>query len=236
MGLAQVVFYDRAGIYPCSVPRVGLVAGHCPLLAEFGWQMKVIHVLRGITLALAICVIAVAWQAHRQVSKGDEFWLLGSFDFLASAGGHVTDRDLSGKVCIFGCFFTCCTTQCPALTSSMARLQNDFKDLADVRLISLTVDPEHDTPEKLAAYASTFSADPKRWLFLTGDRAVVESFVTKQLKLGMEKKADAEPGDKVLHSEKLTLVDRNGQVRGFFNGIDADELDKLRQAVRQIHR
>lgn len=197
--------------------------------------MNAIKVLRGVTLVLLLAAIVVGLLTLRTSPPDDDLWPLGSFDFLASTGGHVTDRDLSGKVCIFSCFFTCCTTQCPALTGSMARLQSELKDLTDLRLISLTVDPDHDTPDKLTAYSQTFGADPKRWLFLTGERANVEAFVTKQLKLGMEKNVAGDPGDKVLHSEKLTLVDRKGRVRGFFNGIDANELDKLRQAVKRLH-
>ena len=207
--------------------------------------MNAIKLLRAITLGLLLCAGGVGllnlygWYGlaswKNRPEPADDFGPLGKFDFLASSGGHVTDRDLSGKVCIFGCFFTCCTTQCPALTGSLAKLQSELKDYADVRIVSLTVDPEHDTPEKLTAYAQTFGADASRWLFLTGEQAAVEAFVTKQLKQGVEKNSGAEPGDKFLHSEKLILVDRVGRIRGFFNGIDADELDKLRQAVKRLH-
>ena len=196
--------------------------------------MNAIKLLRAITFGLLVCAVGVGLLRFRAAPE-DDFWPLGTFDFVASTGGHVTDKDLSGKVCIFGCFFTCCTTQCPALTGSLAKLQSELKDLADLRIVLLTVDPEHDTPEKLSAYAQTFGADPKRWLFLTGEQATVEAFVTKQLKQGVEKNVGSEPGERFLHSEKLILVDRTGRIRGFFNGIDPDELDKLRQAVKRLH-
>ncbi len=196
--------------------------------------MNAIKVLRAITFGLLVCAVGVGLLKLRP-APDEEYWPLGKFDFLASTGGRVTDRDLSGKVSIIGCFFTCCTTQCPALTGSMAKLQSEFRDLADVRLVSVTVDAEHDTPEKLTAYAQTFGADTSRWLFLTGDQAAVETFVKQQLKQGVEKNVGAEPGDRFLHSEKLILVDRAGQIRGFFNGIDPVEVDKLRQAVKRLH-
>jgi cytochrome oxidase Cu insertion factor (SCO1/SenC/PrrC family) len=198
--------------------------------------MNLNRVLRCITVGLLACAVGVWAFAHR-TEPMDDFGALGSFDFLSSTGGHVTDRDLSGKVCVFGCFFTCCTTQCPMLTGSMARLQSELKNLPDLRLISLTVDPEHDTPEKLTAYAQTFGAEPSRWLFLTGEQSVVESFVIKQLHQGVEKNtgADAEPGNRYLHSSRLILVDRAGHIRGFFDGTDSAEVDKLRQIVRKLH-
>jgi protein SCO1 len=198
--------------------------------------MNAIRAVRCMTVGLLICAVGVGLFAYR-ADQLDDFGTLDKFDFLSSAGGHVTERALSGKVCVFGCFFTCCTTQCPVLTGSMARLQSELSNLPDVRLISLTVDPEHDTTEKLTAYAQTFGADPNRWLFLTGEQGIVESFVTKQLKQGVERNtgADAEPGNKFLHSERLILVDRAGHIRGFFCGTDATEVDKLRQAVKKLH-
>lgn len=199
--------------------------------------MKTIRVLRYITLAMLLCTLAIGWWAFGSLPKDDEYWPLGPFEFQSSTGSKVTNQDLSGKISIIGCFFTCCTTQCPALSGSMARLQSELKELNDLRLISLTVDAEHDTPQKLAAYAQTFGADPQRWFFLTGEQATIEKFITTQLRQGLEKNhsPSADTGDKYMHSERLIVVDRAGQIRGFFNGIDPTEVDKLRKFVKRLH-
>jgi protein SCO1/2 len=166
----------------------------------------------------------------------DDFGPVGEFSFVGSDGKPVTNADLDGKVWACACFFTCCTESCPQLSGSFARLQHELAGQQDVRLVSLTVDPEHDNPDMLDRYAKSFGARPDRWLFLTGGHHEVTEFVRKRLLLGVEKNdaPDAKPGGRVLHSNKLTLIDRSGHVRGHFDGTDTDEVTKLRDAMIRL--
>jgi cytochrome oxidase Cu insertion factor (SCO1/SenC/PrrC family) len=200
----------------------------------------VIRALRCVTLVLAVAGLAAvgayAWR-QRPADGLDDFGPLGAFSFKTSDGRAVTEADLAGKVSVFACFFTCCTETCPAISGSMARLQHEFAELPDVRLVSLTVDPAHDTPEVLAKYAGAFNARPDRWFFLTGPRPEVEGFVTGRLLQGVQenKGPDVTPGNRVLHSERLVVVDRNGRVRGFFAGTDGAAVERLIEFVRRLH-
>jgi len=200
----------------------------------------VIRTLRTVTLVLAVAALAAfgayAWRS-RPADSLDDFGSIGAFSFQSADGRTVTDRDLGGKVSVFACFFTCCTETCPAISGSMGRLQHEFANLPDVRLVSLTVDPGHDTPEVLARYAQTFNARPDRWMFLTGTKTDVEGFVTGRLLQGVQenKGPDVSPGNRILHSERLVVVDRAGRVRGFFAGTDGAEVDQLIQVVRRLH-
>ena len=118
----------------------------------------------------------------------------------------------------------------------MGRLQQQLKDEPDVRLVSLTVDPANDTPQKLKQYAETYRAAEDRWLLLRGSEADVHTFVRDRLKLGVaaNPNADKEQGNRVLHSPKLTLIDRRGNIRGFYDGTDAAAVDRLRDAARRL--
>jgi cytochrome oxidase Cu insertion factor (SCO1/SenC/PrrC family) len=194
--------------------------------------------LQLVTLALlgvSAILVAATWK-WGNVPELDHFGSVAPFSFVGRDGKAVSDRDLSGHVCVFACFFTCCTESCPALSGSMARLQSELKDVGNLRLVSFTVDPENDTPEKLDAYAQTFGADPKRWLFLTSNRSKVEEFVVGRLKLGLEENKGPErtAGNKMLHSSKLILIDQKGEIRGYFDGTAPDGVDALEHAVRHL--
>lgn len=201
--------------------------------------MKTIWFLRNLSLALLVPMLAWLVISHLRHTPNslDDFGPIGTFSFVGVDGRPVTEADLQGKVSVVACFFSCCTTSCPVLTAKMGQLQKELAGLPDVRLISLTVDPEHDTPEKLKTYAATFSADPKRWLFLTGDRNAIEELVKGRLKQGLEKNTapDATPGNKFDHSERLTLIDRQGRIRGWFPGTTPEGIEELKKAVKQLH-
>src|SRR5262249_37844945 len=94
----------------------------------------------------------------------DDFGSVGTFAFTERSGRTVTQDSLHGRVWVVGCFFTCCTDSCPQLSGSLARLQHELAGEPNVRLVSLTVDPDHDTPETLNRYAGTYNADADRWL------------------------------------------------------------------------
>jgi protein SCO1/2 len=136
--------------------------------------------------------------------------------------------DLKGHVWVADFVFTTCPTVCPKLTKRMAEIQHRSRNLGDAfHLVTFTVDPENDTPERLAAYAEAYHADPNRWAFLTGTLGEVENTVVKGFKLAMGK--DELPAGSglfaIFHGEKLVLIDDQGFIRGYYDaddpGIDA---------------
>ncbi len=120
------------------------------------------------------------WQQSQPRAGGERpleqlgnFGTVPDFTLIEQSGRPITRQDLQGLVWAANFFYTSCPDTCPLQSARMARLQRDFADDRDVRLVSISVDPEHDTPDVLQDYAQRFGAAPERWLFLTGDKAAV---------------------------------------------------------------
>jgi protein SCO1 len=166
---------------------------------------------------------------------GDQGFPLGSFRLIERSGKPVTEADLAGDVWVAAFIFTRCPSSCPRITTVMKGLQGPLGDTG-VRLVSLSVDPEHDTPEVLARYASGFGADPGRWWFLTGKQDEIVDLILNRFHLPIEKNpgADADSNaEAVRHSPRLVLVDRGNTVVGFF---DSDDPDAVRELIRKANR
>jgi protein SCO1 len=137
-----------------------------------------------------------------------------------------TDQ-LRGKVWIADVFFTSCPDICPVQTSQMANLQRHLPH--DIWMVSVSVDPEVDTPERMRDYASRYHADLSRWSFLTGERDAVIGATTTSLRLGMGDRSAGETGYSIGHSSRFLLIDRNLKLRGIYetngDGMTALESD-----------
>jgi cytochrome oxidase Cu insertion factor (SCO1/SenC/PrrC family) len=155
----------------------------------------------------------------------DDLGPVQDFALTERGGGTVTRADLLGKVWV-ACFaFTRCKTSCPQISATMARLQHELAGTPDVRLVLFDVDPDHDTPDVLRRYAENYQADPERWLFLTGDRERIYGLIHDSFHLGVQQ-AEGEarrPGNEVIHSSRLAVVDRRGHLRSFFDGRQVDD-------------
>jgi cytochrome oxidase Cu insertion factor (SCO1/SenC/PrrC family) len=115
------------------------------------------------------------------------------FSLLERGGRRVTLADFRGKVWIASFIYTHCTDTCPLQSARMARLQEDLRAEPDVRLVSITVDPERDTPRVLAEYAARFSADRDRWLFLTGEKMAIYALAQEGFHLPAADPGEAAP-------------------------------------------
>lgn len=175
----------------------------------------------------------------------DDLGPVADFQLVERSGKTVTRADLDGKVWIAAFFFTRCKGHCLQINATLAGLQKHYADQPDVRFVSFSVDPEADTPEVLREYAERYAADPQRWLFLTGKQDEIYQLIEKSFLLPVaQNEGEARtPGNEVLHSPRLVVVDRRGHVRGFFDGRMVDDegqqlkdLPKLKQAVAVLLR
>ncbi|HTU89041.1 MAG TPA: DUF420 domain-containing protein [Gemmataceae bacterium] len=148
----------------------------------------------------------------------DDLGPVGDFALTERSGQTLSKADLLGKIWIASFEFVRCTSGCPQISATMERLQTDLKRFPDVRLVTFTVDPEHDRPEELREYAKHYHADPARWLFLTGDEKSIYQLLDKSFHLPAQKNTSGDSGNAVMHSPKLVLVDRQGRIRGYFDG------------------
>ena len=148
-----------------------------------------------------------------------------SFEFTDSDGNLISQEELSGKVWVADFIFTTCTMACPVMTGNMNLIHKAFKNNDKVRIVSISVYPEYDTPEILKEYASRYNANTNRWHFLTGPEENVKLVIKNGFKMG-----DYE--DIIFHSEKFALVDQDGNIRGYYNGMKTDDVKKIKKDIR----
>ncbi|MBI4060165.1 MAG: SCO family protein [Elusimicrobia bacterium] len=139
---------------------------------------------------------------------------------------------LRGRARVANFVYTRCTGPCPMLSASMARLQKSLPE--SIGLLSFTVDPDHDSPKVLALYARKFEADPKRWFFLTGEKAELIRLARDGFLLPVVENAAATPGERFAHSTKFVLIDPEGRVRGWYDGDDAAALERLAADAKRL--
>lgn len=137
-------------------------------------------------------------------------------------GRSVSLSSLRGKVCVIGYIYTICPHGCAAVVAEMKRLLGEHGDREDFQLVSVTVVPERDSPELLRGYAEALGVRPgDRWWFLNGDRQQMDDFMTEGLRMNRSKAIPEEermnPLDLYEHDLRLTLVDRQGRVRGHYS-------------------
>jgi protein SCO1/2 len=143
------------------------------------------------------------------------------FSLTNQLGETVTVDSLSGEPWVADLIFTRCPGPCARLTRRMSELQQALSGEEGVRLVSITADPEYDSPEVLRTYAERFGARAERWWFLTGPRTGIQDLVTRQLLLVLQEKAPEEresETDLFLHSTRFVLVDGEGRLRGIYDG------------------
>jgi len=151
------------------------------------------------------------------------------FQLTAQDGQPFDSRSLAGRIWVADFFFTQCPGPCPLMNARMRQVQSETAGLADVRLVSFTVDPAHDTPPVLAAYSKHFLAQPGRWFFLTGEPGRLNDLGLNAFHLN--------PVDGSLdHSTRFTLIDRRGRIRGYYAFSDDDFPKQLVADVRRLER
>jgi protein SCO1/2 len=161
---------------------------------------------------------------------------LPPFTLTDQRGQPFGTRDLAGKVWVADFIFTSCQEACPLLSQKMAELGRRARHLGpDFHLVSISVDPQRDTPARLAEYAARYGASPLGWSFLTGPADAIEAAVTGGFKVGMGK--EKLPGDgnfwQIFHGENLVLVDRQLHIRGYFPATP-EGLDLLLAAAGRV--
>ena len=158
---------------------------------------------------------------------------LADFALIERSGREVTRADLLGRPVILDFIFTTCTGPCPSMSAGLAQLQETLAG-KPVRLLSVSVDPELDTPEVLSAYADDLGADPEQWWFLTGAEDQIVQLATS-VYMTPQRAADGEArlGEQVTHSTKFVVLDGDGVVRGFYDGQTAE--GRQGAAERALH-
>ena len=160
---------------------------------------------------------------------------IADFEFIDTEGQAVTKAQLLGRPWIVCFVFTHCAATCPMVTNSMRELQDRLKDY-DFRLVTLTVDPERDTPEILKGYGEARGADFSRWKFLGGDQRAIYKLIQGSFKMPVQETLgkDRQPGFEFIHSNNIMLVDAAGVVRGKFDATKGEAMSALRREIQKL--
>lgn len=165
-----------------------------------------------------------------EVTKADG---IPPFVFTDQTGKKFSSQEhLKDKIYVADFIFSNCTGICPKMTGNLQKVQEMFANDPDFQIVSFTVDPERDTVETLQKYAERFNANPSKWHFLTGSKDSIYRLAQKNFRITAMENED-EPLDFV-HSEKLILVDKNGWIRGYYNGVKGEDVDKLIEEIRVL--
>lgn len=170
----------------------------------------------------------------RRLSVGGDtiFHKIPDFKFIAHTGDTVDQNVTKNMVYITDFFFTECPGICVTMTENLKKIQDEFLDAKDLMILSHTVDPETDSVPKLFKHAQHHEINSKKWLLLTGDKKELYDmarfgyFVTATI-------GDGGPDD-FIHSEKLILVDKEGRIRGYYDGTDEKDVEKLIKDTKSL--
>lgn len=162
-------------------------------------------------------------------------WKVGDFVLVDRSGRQFSSRDYLGKIWVVNFIFTSCYGQCPLMLGQMKKLQDVYHAVPDLRLVSITCDPQVDTKERLSDFAKKHGADSERWLFLTGEEEAVQRVARDCLKLAYgpaNARQIKEGQESILHSDRFLLVDREGWIVGFYTGTEATEVERLIKEIK----
>lgn len=179
-------------------------------------------------MLMSLLLFAVACGKEIPDAKN---WPIDSFTFTDQNNQPFGLEDLKGKVWVANFIFTRCADVCPPMTANMAKLQRMAKkEGLQVEFVSFSVDPENDHPEQLKAYIEKFHADVRHWHLLTGyTQQEIEAFAQKNFKAVVQKPAGQ---DQVIHGTDFYLVDQNGKIVQYYNGINDVPYEQILEHIK----
>ncbi|MCU0782936.1 MAG: SCO family protein [Verrucomicrobia bacterium] len=182
-------------------------------------------------LIVILCVSYILSRIEPRHATGASPRVLGrvaDFTLTNQAGVAVTLADLRGRVWVADIIFTSCNGPCPRMTRQMRLIQDELPATSGAKLVTLTTDPDHDTPAVLKTYGERYGANPDRWMFLTGGKKEIAGLAIDSLKLTVIQKKPAErenPEASFIHSTIFVVVDKQARLRGVFEttgeGVDS---------------
>ena len=157
---------------------------------------------------------------------------IADFDLVNQNGDTITENDYKDKIYIADFFFTTCLTICPIMTDHMIKIQEKIKNDDEVLLLSHTVFPVADSVPVLKKYAIEKGVIDEKWNLVTGDKKEIYELARKSY-LATKSTGDGGPYD-MIHTENFILVDKNRQIRGFYDGTDPEAIESLMHDLKVL--
>jgi len=156
------------------------------------------------------------------------------FSFVRQDSATVTQKEMAGNVVVVEYFFTTCKGICPKMNKNMKSVYDQFKDRSGFKILSHTVNPENDSLPVLKRYADSLGADPATWWFVTGEKAALYKAARESYLLDDPQNSSKNIDEQFLHTQFFALVDKQGRVRGIYDGIKKDEVDQLVTDIEEL--
>jgi protein SCO1/2 len=147
------------------------------------------------------------------------------FSFLNQEGKPIGRAEMEGKITVVDFFFTSCPSICPVMSREMERVNDIFRDQPNVQIMSISIDPEYDTPEVLQKYATEHNAIPGKWHFLSGPKE--ETYRLAKCGFIIPTVDGNGVPDDFVHTDKFMLIDELGRIRGYYSGTSREDVDLL---------
>lgn len=164
------------------------------------------------------------------VQHVSKYHTIADFSFTNQNGETITQKNYEGKIYVADFFFTTCPTICPIMQDNMVEIQKAFKDVSDVMLLSHTVMPHIDSVPVLKKYAIEKGVIDSKWNLVTGDKKDI-FYIARKSYLAVKTETEGELYDMV-HTENFILVDKKRRVRGFYDGTNKEEINRLIADIR----
>jgi protein SCO1/2 len=212
-------------IHKFSIPQTTGINFQIPIIACCLW--------------LASCTVQekpLPIFGERQIVNGDTVYhAIKDFQFVNQDSVSVTKETVQGKIYVADFFFTTCRTICPIMKSQMVRVNEAIKEMPDVLILSHSIDPEYDTVGLLHDYAERLGAKSDKWYFVTGRPRdyVFDLAQTSYFSTAMEDKSEP---DGFVHSGAFLLVDKEGRLRGKYDGTKEDDVNRLIEDIKRLQR
>ncbi|MEM1107753.1 MAG: SCO family protein [Planctomycetota bacterium] len=204
--------------------------------------MRKLLISTGVSLLVLVLALAVVFPAINSSARSEpteelpRLWDAPDFTLTNQTGETITADDLRGQVWAADFFFTSCPGICPMLSANMRGLNDALADhprKSELQLVSFSLDPENDTVDVLAEYARAFEITTDEWQFLTGPRQAIWDLSIDGFKLEVQDTPD-DLMNPILHSGKVVLVDREGVIRGFYDGLTPLGMAELQADIRRL--
>jgi len=156
-----------------------------------------------------------------------KYHTIADFQLVNQNGDTITQRNYQDKIYVADFFFTTCPTICPIMTKNMAEIQESILGDDEVLLLSHSVTPQIDSVQRLKTYAEEKGVDDGKWNLVTGDKKQIYELARKSY-LAVKTDGDGGPYD-MIHTENFILVDKERRIRGFYDGTNKEEVEKLLQ-------
>lgn len=155
---------------------------------------------------------------------------ISKFETVNQYGDSVTNKSLDGEIYVADFFFTTCPSICPIMHRNMLNVYNAFKDKGDIKIISYTIDPKHDSVPVLKKYADKLGISGNTWWFLQGKKDEIYKLSESYL----VRKPEEDAKQQFIHDGSFLLVDKQKRVRGAYDGTDPKQVDQLITDIKEL--